>query len=112
MELTDEQLADIKENYLEKYKPFRHWMDDNSLTFDDIRPRDIMVGLRAKYGVSEVRELMSALRKERVDKQFTMMTSRMCMNPDLTVEQCESVIAQLQDAIVTMQAKKDELQGG
>ena len=112
MELTDQQLADIKDNYLGEAKTIREWMNDNELGVADIKPREILTQLKAKYDDETVNGLMKNLRDANLGRQFTMMSSRMCSRPGITVEQCDQLLAKLQDATVTIQAKKAELQAG
>ena len=111
MQLTDEQLADVKDNFLSQNKGVREWMTDNDLKVTDIRPREVIVQLKAKYGDEPIMTLMQGMRQTNFGKQFSMMASRMCGRPGLTVEQCDMMLAKLQDAIITVNAKKVELQG-
>ena len=111
MELTDEQLTQVRA-YLEQKKPLRKWMNDNSLGQADVRPRQIIEQLKAKYGEDDVKELISSMREANYGQQFTMMTRRLLSQSDITVGQCDALLAKLQDAIVTVQAKKAELQAG
>jgi len=112
MQLTDQQLADVKDNYLALTKTIREWMNDNQLGTADIAPQQIVVQLKAKYGDETILPLMVALRQANFGRQFSQMAGRMCQRPGLTVELCDTIISHLQDALVTVQAKKTELQGG
>lgn len=112
MELTKEQLSDIMANYLKKGKTIREWMNDNELGPADIRPRQILEQLKTVYKEETVQEVMKALREANFGRQFGMMASRMCNRPGITVEQCDQLLARLQDATVTVNAKKAELQAG
>lgn len=112
MELTDQQMADIKDNYLAQSKTIREWMNDNELGPADIRSREVISQLKVKYGDETIQDLMKALRESRFGQQFAMMARRMCSRPGITVEQCDKMLAKLQDAIVTVNAKKAELQAG
>ena len=70
-----------------------------------------MTQLKAKYGEESIQALMVALRDARFGQQFVMMATRLCNRPNITVGQCDKMIVKLQDAIVTVNAKKAELQG-
>jgi len=112
MELTEQQLNTIMNDYLKKKRTIREWMNDNRLGPADIRPREILQRLKAVYEEETVRDVMQALRQSRFGHQFPLMASRLCQNRDLTVEQCDQLLAKLQDAVVTVNAKKVELQEG
>jgi len=90
----------------------REWMNDNQLGPADIRPREIIQQLKGKYGDEPIQDLIEALRDSRIGMQFTVMAQRMCSRPNITVERCDKMIAKLQDAIVTVNVKKAELQVG
>jgi hypothetical protein len=110
MTLTDEQLEDIKTNYLEQQKGPMVWMQDNSLTRDDVKPREIMEQLRTKYTGEVIQALMGPLRNARIGGQFGRMAERMLERNNADVALCDSLIAGLQDALVTVNAKKAELE--
>ena len=112
MELTNDQLKTIMVDYLKKGKTLREWMNDNQLGPADIRPRQILEQLKTVYKEETVMEAMKGLRDARFGQQFSVMAARMCSRPNVTVEQCDMMLAKLQDAIVTVNAKKAELQAG
>ena len=111
MQLTDEQLADVKDNYLAQQKPIRDWMTDNNLNMQDIKPREVIQQLNTKYTVEVIRPLLLAMRESNMGNQFTRMATRMCSRPGITVERCNQLLASLQDAVITVSAKKAELEG-
>lgn len=110
MQLTDEQLAGAKAA-LEEKKRIVEWMQENELSRDDIKPRDIITQLNEKYGQEVMQPIMQGLRQSMIGRQITMMTSRIIERPNLTVETCDALIGNLQDALVTVQAKKAQLEG-
>jgi len=110
MTLTDEQLEDIKTNYLEQQRGPMQWLQANSLTRDDIKPREIMEQLKTKYTPEVIQALMGALRNAQIGTQFGRMTERMLERGNADVTLCDALIAGLQDALVTVNAKKAELE--
>jgi len=110
MTLTDEQLEDIKTNYLEQQKGLMKWMPDNNLTRSDIKPREVIEQLKAKYTDETIQALMVPLRNAAIGTQFGRMAERMLRRPNINVATCDALVAGLQDALVTVNAKKAELE--
>lgn len=111
MELTDVQLNEIKDDYLVNKKTVMNWMNDNELGAQDIRPNQIMIQLRDKFGTDEIQSLMMGIRKANYGAQIINFVERMIGNNNLDVEMCDSLIEKIQDCLVTVQAKKAELEG-
>lgn len=109
MELTSEQLSDLKD-YITQNKTVMNWMDDNDLSRDDIPPRDIVTALREEYGTDEVNTLLRTMRDARFGSQVMHVVSRMLTRTHMSVAMCDSLIAKLEDCLVSAQAKKAELE--
>lgn len=110
MQLTDSQLADIKDDYMTKSKTVRDWIKDNELE-ESIYPRDIIEQLMVKYTKEVIHSMMRGRRQERELERIPIIITRFTSRQDITVEVCDDIIANLQDALITISAKKAELQG-
>lgn len=109
MKLTVKQLNEVKK-YLEDQKRIVEWMNENEIGVADIKPREIMEQLKAKFGDDDINTLMQSIQRANFGQQIPKMISRMLNNVN-DVERCDSLIAKIQDALVTVQAKKAELEG-
>jgi hypothetical protein len=61
MTLTDEQLNDVKTNYLDKMKRPYLWAIDNNIDRADLKPMDLIAQLREKYGTDIIRKSLSEI---------------------------------------------------
>ncbi len=107
MELTEAQLVEVLaliEGDVEKKLPMqvaRKWVADNGLD-GQIRPGKVVQQLRKSKG--------AAMAGVTMPRFVAGMAAQFCANEGITVESCDVAIAALQDAAVTLQAKKAELQ--
>jgi len=109
MELTSDQLTEVKD-YITQKKTVMDWMTDNGLSRDDVRPVAIVKKLKEMYGDDEIATLLRSMRDARFGIQVTRIVSRMMSRQAVNVAMCDSLIAKLQDCLVTVQAKKSELE--
>jgi hypothetical protein len=86
------------------------WLADNPIEGVN-RPGLVVRQLRQKYTPEVIKGLMDALREANFGMQITRVTARMLQQDGLNVEKCDKLLTKLQDAVVTVNAKKAELQG-
>jgi hypothetical protein len=104
MQLTEEQMADIKTNSLEKSKRLRVWIDDNELT-GQIGPGDAFTQLSDYYGEDTIKNLLQAINEAEFGDQFVKAADNLCKR-DLTRAQCDKLLGKIEAARLAVQAKK------
>lgn len=113
MQLSDAQLESAK-SCIEQKKPAIKWLQDNGIKPSDCRPVEVIEQLRMKYSPEVMDPLIEVMRKEVKKISFGMPVRRMVAhqltNPNLTKDMCDNLAVVLQDLVVMVRARKEELQ--
>jgi hypothetical protein len=107
--LTEKDLEMIKSE-MEKGSPIPKVLREKDI---DAEVPEVRTRLFEKYGKEEIQKIVQEKimpnMRDAVGQQFSRIIERILSRPRITGEEIDSIVAQLQDSIVKLNAKKAEL---
>lgn len=110
MKLTDIQLIEVY-SQIEQKKTIISWLRDNKIA---LKPAEVIDQLNEKYGTEVISSLVTAMRLSQRSKNVMVpiqrRINRLIQNDKLSSEDCDNLVASLQELSNSVIAKKENIQ--